>query len=450
MTRTCRLRFFQAATTLVTCLVLLQISAGYGQTAATSDVEVVSKWVADNLVRLVDFYRDLHAHPEISFQEELTAAKISAVWREMGAEVTTQVGGHGVVALIRNGPGPTLMLRCDMDALPIRENTGLACSSQVTTTLPDGTETGVMHACGHDVHMTNVVGAAQFLAAHEELWSGTLLLIGQPAEERGAGAKAMLDDGLFERFPKPDFALALHVSGDVAAGTIGYRAGYSLANVDSIDIKLKGRGGHGAMPHTTIDPVVQAAHLVMDLQTIVSREISAIEPAVVTVGSIHAGSKHNIIPHECRLQLTIRSYSDNVRSHLIEAIRRKSKAVAESAGAESPEVTVSEGTPSLWNDQALTQRLLPAFRRAVGEDNVQEIEPAMVGEDFSRFGRAGVPIHMFRLGTVEQRRLDRYQQLGVPPPSLHSAEYYPDIEPSLRTGIVVTVAAALELLQGHE
>jgi hippurate hydrolase len=427
--------------------VSLPVVASYGQVTAAKDAPTVSEWVDANLDRLVGLYRDLHAHPEISFQEKSTAARISAAWSEVGAEVTTQVGGHGVVAVLANGAGPTLMLRCDMDGLPVQENTGLACSSQAKAVLPDGTQTHVMHACGHDVHMTNMVGVAQYLAAHKELWTGTVLLIGQPAEERGAGAKAMLDDGLFERFPKPDFAVALHVASDAATGNIGYRDGYSLANVDSIDIYLKGRGGHGAMPHTTIDPIVQAARLVLDLQTIVSREISAIEPAVITVGSIHAGSKHNIIPGQCHLQLTIRSYSDEVRRHLMEAIRRKAKATAASAGAEEPEVTVSEGTPSLWNDRDLTERLVPAFRRALGPDNVVEIEPAMVGEDFSHYGRAGVPIHMFRLGTVEQRRLDRYKQLGVPPPSLHSAEYYPDIEPTLRAGIQATVAAALELLK---
>jgi hippurate hydrolase len=432
------------------CFILLRATCAEGQVASagvTPAGSAVSDWVAANLDRFIAFYRELHAHPEVSFQEKWTSQQLSSAWEKIGAKTTTHVGGYGVVAVLANGAGPTLMLRCDMDALPIEENTGLAFSSQMTATLKDGTQSKVMHACGHDVHMTNVVAAAEYLAAHLADWSGTLVLIGQPAEERGAGAKAMLEDGLWERFPKPDFAIALHVSSDVPAGEIGYRGGYSLANVDSVDVVLKGRGGHGALPHTTIDPIVQAAHLVMDLQTIVSREISALEPAVVTVGSIHGGSKHNIIPNECKLQLTVRSYSDEVRKKLIGAIRRKAKAVADSAGADTPDVHVSEGTPSLWNDEPLTERLIPVFRSVVGADRAVAVEPAMVGEDFSRFGRAGVPIHMFRLGTIEARRLDRYRQLDIPPPSLHSAEYYPDIEPTLKTSIPVTVAVALELLK---
>lgn len=273
------------------------------------------------------------------------------------------------------------------------------------------------------------------------------MLIGQPAEERGAGAKAMLEDGLFERFPKPDFAVALHVDSTLAAGRVGYRPGYALANVDSVDITVHGKGGHGAQPHTTIDPIVQAAQLVLALQTIVSREVKPTEPAVVTVGSIHGGTKHNIIGNDCHLQITVRSYSDDVRQHLLEAIRRKALAVAMGAGAPEPTIRVSEGTPALKNDQQLALRLAKLFERELGADKVVESDPSMGGEDFSRYGLAGVPILMYRLGAVDARRLDRYQQLGQQPPSLHSSKFYPDIEETLTTGIVTMSAAVLDLLK---
>ena len=285
---------------------------------------------------LVQVYRHFHQHPELSFQEKETAARVAQEWKSAGFAVTTGVGGTGVVALLKNGPGPTLMLRTDLDALPVTENTNLVYSSKVRVKQPDGTETGVMHACGHDIHIANLIGVARYLAANRDRWSGTLMLIGQPAEEVGNGAQKMLADGLFEKFPKPDYALALHVDGSLATGKVGYRAGFAQANVDSIDITLHGRGGHGAAPHTTIDPVVMAAKLVLDLQTLVSRETNPIEPAVVTVGSIHAGTKHNIIADDCKLQLTVRSYSDKVRDHLIEGIRRKAKAVAASAARRTP------------------------------------------------------------------------------------------------------------------
>jgi len=287
---------------------------------------------------------------------------------------------------------------------------------------------------------------ARYLAANKSAWSGTVMLIGQPAEERGAGAKAMLEDGLFTRFAKPDFAVALHVDSTLAAGRVGYRAGYALANVDSVDVTMKGKGGHGSAPHTTVDPIVQAAHLVMDLQSIVSREIKPIEPAVITVGSIHGGTKHNIIGDECHLQITVRSYSDTVRKQLLEGIRRKAKAVALSANAPDPVVKISEGTPSLSNDAKLAARLSGLFRKTLGAENVEQSEPSMGGEDFSRYGRAGVPILMYRLGSVEAQRLDRYRQLGQHPPSLHSAIYYPDVEPTLQTGVTTMSSAVIELL----
>jgi hippurate hydrolase len=385
--------------------------------------------------------------PELSSQEEKTAARVAELWKDAGVEVHDGVGGHGVVGLVKNGSGPTLMLRTDLDALPVIENTGLVYASQVKVKNADGTTTGVMHACGHDIHITNLVGVAQFLASHKPDWSGTVMLIGQPAEERGEGAQRMIDDGLFTKFPKPDMALALHVDATLETGKIGYRSGYTLANVDSVDVTMHGRGGHGAAPHPTIDPIVQAAQLILSLQTLVSREMNPVEPAVVTVGSIHGGTKHNVIPDSCRLQLTVRSYSDEVRQKLLEGIRRKANAVADGAGAPKPTVEVlDEFTPALFNDAKLIERLLPTFRKALGESNVVPSEPSMGGEDFSRYGRAGVPIFMFRLGSVEPVRLAGLKRGGLEPPSLHSAIYYPDAEKTLVTGITAMSAAVLELL----
>jgi hippurate hydrolase len=303
-----------------------------------------------------------------------------------------------------------------------------------------------MHACGHDLHMTNLIGVARYLAAHRDRWTGTVVFLFQPAEETGAGAEAMLQDGLMDRIPRPDFAVALHVASDLATGKINYRPGFALANVDSIDIVIKGRGGHGASPETTIDPIVIAARLILDLQTIVSRELKPINPAVITVGSIHAGTKHNIISDECRLQLTLRSLTPQVRTQLQEAVRRKALAAAESAGAPPPSVEVSEGTPAMYNDPALTERVVKTLKRTMGADKIVLTDPAMGGEDFGRYGLAGVPICMFRLGVVNQQRLDEFAAQQIPPPSLHSPVFYPDAEESLTAGVVAMTSVALDLL----
>ncbi|MCA9119971.1 MAG: amidohydrolase [Planctomycetales bacterium] len=404
-------------------------------------------WVDQNVEPLVELYRHFHTHPELSFQEEQTAERLAKELSAVGAEVTNRVGGFGIVGLLRNGEGPTLMLRTDLDALPVVEQTNLAYASTVKVKDAEGTEVGVMHACGHDVHITNLVGVARYLAANQERWQGTIMFIGQPAEERGAGAAAMLDEGLFERFPKPDFAVAMHVDSGLATGTVAYRSGYALANVDSVDVTMHGRGGHGAYPHTTIDPIVQAAQFVVAVQTLVSREVKPIEPAVVTVGSIHGGTKHNIIGNTCHMQLTVRSYDDDVRKLLLEGIARKAKGVAIGAGAPEPTIEISEGTPSLWNDEDLAARLDPILRRVVGDDHVTDAEPSMGGEDFSRYGRAGVPILMIRLGAVDSQRLKRYEQLGQPAPSLHSPLFYPDIEEALKTSVPAMSEIAVELLK---
>jgi amidohydrolase len=409
--------------------------------------ESIDAWTEANLDSLVQLYFHLHTHPELSYQEKETADRIASEWESAGYDITRDVGGFGVVGILKNGDGPTVMLRTDLDALPVREQTNVDYASTVLVTNDDGSRTGVMHACGHDIHMTNLVGVARFLSDNRSLWQGTVMLIGQPAEERGGGAIAMLGDGLFERFPKPDLAIALHVAGDMATGKVGYRAGYALANVDSVDITMKGRGGHGSAPESTIDPIMLAAELVVSLQTIVSREIKPLEPAVVTVGSIHGGSKHNIIGNECKLQLTVRSYSADVRKHLLEAIQRKASAVAVGSRAPEPDVVFSEGTPALFNDADLAARVVPVFERTLGKENVLEVEPVMGGEDFSQYGLAGVPILMYRLGSVSERRLDQYAMAGRTPPSLHSPIYYPDFEDTLKTGIATMSNAVLELLK---
>jgi hippurate hydrolase len=295
--------------------------------------------------------------------------------------------------------------------------------------------------------MTTLAGTAGYLSQNRDLWRGTVVFVGQPAEERGSGANAMLDDGLFERFPKPEACLALHVSPNLPAGQIGIRPGYIMANVDSVDIKFHGVGGHGAYPHTTIDPIVQAARFVVDVQTMVSREVDPRDPAVITVGSIHAGTKHNIIPDQCHLQLTVRSYSESVREQLLDGIRRKARATADSSSAPEPTVTVSEGTPSLYNDDELTARLGSALAAKLGDGVVASVPVVMAGEDFSQYSRRGeIPGMLFWLGTVDQARLDRYAEMGIPVPGLHSAEFWPDPEPSLKLGISAMAWAALDLL----
>ena len=403
-------------------------------------------WFAQQQPSLLALYQHLHSHPELSFHEAETSTRIAEELRKLGAEVTTGVGKFGVVGVLKNGEGPVVLVRSDLDALPVVEQTGLPFASKATTTDDEGKAVGVMHACGHDVHMTCLVGTARWLAEHKDRWKGTVVLIGQPAEEKIGGAKAMLDDGLYSRFPKPNYALALHVAHDLATGKLAYTRGPAMASSTSIDILVRGKGGHGAMPNNTVDPIVLAASLVLDLQTIVSREISPLDPSVVTVGSIHGGSKHNIIPSEVRLQLTIRSYKPEVRAHLIEAIRRKSKALALAHRAPDAEVVISDDTPPTINTPALVDRVVPSLKKAVGEPNVTEVEPTMGAEDFGLFSTGGVPIFMFRLGTVPPDRMADARSKGETLPSLHSAVYKPDAPPSIETGIKAMTAAVVDLL----
>src|SRR5450755_1192422 len=325
-------------------------------------------------------YKYLHSHPELSYEEEKTAARLAKELKSLGFEVTTNVGGHGIVGVLKNGDGPTVLIRTDMDALPIVENTGLLYASKVRTRDKDGNEVGVMHACGHDMHMTCWVGTARVLVGLKDRWRGTLVFIGQPAEEVGAGARKMLADGLFKRFPRPDYCLGLHCDFRIPHGHIGYSEGLVLVNVDTIDITIKGKGGHGSAPHTTIDPIVLSAKIILDLQTIVSRETSPTDPAVVTVGSIHGGTKHNIIPSEVKMQLTVRTTKDDVRAKVLEAIQRITRAACVGARAPEPVIRIEQDnyTPALYNTADLAKKQAKVLKATLGNDNVH-LQEALMG-----------------------------------------------------------------------
>lgn len=393
-------------------------------------------------------YIHLHRNPELSSRETATAARLATELKQLGYEVTGGVGGTGVVGVLKNGAGPTVMLRTELDALPLVENTGLPFASTVKVRDAGGIEVGVMHACGHDLHMASWVATARIMAADKKGWKGTLIMVGQPAEETVAGAQAMIDDGLFTRFPKPDYALAIHDDARWTAGVIGYRAGPMFTNGDALTITIFGRGGHGARPETTIDPVVIAARTVVALQTIVSRELSPFDPAVITVGSIHGGTKHNIIPDEVQLQLTVRSFTPAVRKKLLGAIARVAKAEAAAAGADrEPTIVHDQSTDALVNDSALTRRVSAALIRELGSSRVIDIPPEMVSEDFGKFQLAGVPTLMLRVGAIERQKYEQAVKAGTPLPGLHSAQFYPDREPVLKASIMAGVIALRELMR---
>ncbi len=414
---------------------------------------VVAQKLAADYPALLALYSELHAHPELSLMEEKTAAKLAAELRSIGFEVTEKFGGHGIVGVLKNGPGPTLLVRTDLDGLPVLEETGVPYASTARVTDLTGKDVPVMQACGHDLHMTIFTGTARQLAAHRDRWSGTVLFVGQPAEERGIGARAMLKEGLYQKFPKPDFALAVHDSATLPAGTIGILEGFNWANVDTAEITVRGAGGHGAYPHATKDPIVLAARIVTTLQTIVSRETRPLDPAVVTVGSIHGGTKSNIIPDEVKLSLTLRSYSETVRRHTIEAVKRICRGEAIAAGlAEDrmPIVEILEGefTPASYNDPALTRRVRTVLTPWLGAERIVGIDPEMGGEDFGQFGRTAekVPICMFRVGAVDPVKFAESQRTGAALPSLHSSKFAPLPEPAIKTGVTALTAAALDLL----
>jgi hippurate hydrolase len=406
--------------------------------------------VAAEKADLLALYKHLHKNPELSLREVLTSARLAKELEKLGFKVTTRFGGLGVVGVYENGKGPTVLVRTDMDALPVTEKTGLPYASKVRVRDKNDNEVGVMHACGHDMHMTCWVGTARVLVALKDHWKGTLVFIGQQAEEIGTGARLMLEAGLFKKFPRPDYCLALHCDANRAHGTVGYTEGLALANVDSVDVIVKGKGGHGAAPHTTVDPIVLAARIVLDLQTLVSRETNPTDPAVVTVGSIHGGTKHNIIPSEVKLQITVRSTKDKTRDHLLAGIKRIAEACAKGANAPEPVVTVDkkEFTPALYNDPALTKRTVAVFQRVLGAEKVASRPAVMGGEDFSRYGRrTGIPIFLFWLGTVAPERVaEAAKEGGKPLPSLHSELFAPVPVPAIETGVLAMSSAVLELL----
>lgn len=437
--------------TLLTAIAVLAPLASFGADAAVRDA--VAAKIAADYPTLDSFYQDLHANPELSLMEEKTAAKVAAELRAAGCEVTENFGGHGLVAMMRNGPGPTLLIRADLDGLPVPEETGLPYASKIVTKDLAGKEQPVMHACGHDIHMTCLVGTARTLAATKAHWSGTVMFIGQPAEERLVGARMMLTNGLYRKFGRPDFAISLHQSSRDPAGTVLFTEGYAAANSDTAEILVRGVGGHGAYPHTTKDPIVLAARIILALQTIVSRETDPVEPCVVTVGSIHGGTKHNIISNEVKLQLTLRSYSPKVRAHTVEAIRRICRGEAIAAGLPdelAPVVTVNEneGAPSLYNDPALTQRLRAAMGGWIAADRIGTALPQMGAEDFAEFGRTAekVPICQFEIGAVDPVKHAEHERTGVALPGSHSSKFAPLPEPTIKTGITALTAAALDLL----
>lgn len=442
--------------------------------SSAARAEDLSTAVAADYPYIFDLYKHFHQNPELSFREIETSKRLAAELTALGFSVTTGVGdswvrerarlasgkvgdgvgGYGVVAVMANGPGPVLMLRADMDALPLEEKTGLAYASAVKSRDYLGQDAPVMHACAHDSHVAMLIGVARRLAAMKDKWSGTLVLVGQPAEEIGLGARAMLADGLYKRWPKPDVALAMHTSGWDPAGVIAYTPGYALANADSVDIIVKGVGAHGSAPQASKDPIVIGAEIVNALQTLVSRENNPLDPAVVTVGSFQAGYKHNIIPDQAHLKLTVRSYKDDVRQRLLDGIKRIAQAQAQSAGLPKelwPEIKIEpDFTPSTYNDPALTGRTVAAISASLGAERVRERAPSMGGEDFSQFWRADktIPTFIFWVGSVDPKAHKAgVDGKGLMPPANHSPFYAPLPEPALKTGVQAMTAAALDILK---
>jgi hippurate hydrolase len=414
------------------------------------------------LPSLLTIYKDIHAHPELSGHEERTSALMAKELRAAGCQVTEHFGKYqdskfkpyGVVGVMKNGDGPTVLVRTDMDALPVQEETGLPYASNVVAKNDDGKEVHVMHACGHDAHMSAFIGVARALAKLKDQWRGTILFVAQPAEETGNGARALLKAGLYEQFGKPDFALGFHDKADLQTGQIGVTEGYTYANVDSVDIIVRGVGGHGAYPHKTKDPIVLAAEIINALQTIASRENNPLDPIVITVGSIHGGTKRNIIPDEVKMQLTVRTYKPDVRERVLAAIDLIAKGCAIAGGIppeRAPIVTLSkdEFCPATYNNPELTKRLVAVWKKSLGNENVKIVDPTMGGEDFSEYSLPDhtIPAVDFHIGAVEPAKMAEYKQAGKELPSLHSSKFAPVPEPTIRTGIVAMTAAVLELMK---
>lgn len=439
------------------CLSLLAACCGGLPLRVQTDLD---RHIAKETDSLVEIYKHIHQNPELSTQEKETSVLLAGELRRLGFDVTERVGkyklpdmvSYGVVGVLRNGAGPTVMVRTELDALPVEERTGLPYASHVRVKRPDA-EVGVMHACGHDLHMASWIGTAHMLAQMKDQWRGTLVMIGQPAEEVIEGASAMLRDGLYTRFPRPDYVLALHDSPTLAAGTVAWKEGSMLAGVDSVNITVRGYGGHGAAPHMTKDPIVIASQIVLALQTIVSREMNPLDSAVVTVGTFHAGTKSNVIPDEARLQLTVRTMKPEVREKVLTSIRRISEGIAAAAGVpadRAPIVQVADdSSPPTINNNELARRVGASLERALGKDNVLPAQPIMASEDFNQFGLADptLPYCIFWLGAVDPARIRQAQENGTRLPSLHSSEFYPQPEPAIRTGVKAMSTVVLDLLK---
>ena len=443
------------------CLFLALLFAA----ALPTSAQQTPQQLADaELPSLLTIYKDIHTHPELSTQEQRTAALLAKELKAAGCEVTGNVGKYenadqkcyGVVGLLKNGDGPVVLVRTDLDALPVQEETGLPYASKVTTKNEKGDEVHVMHACGHDAHVSILIGVARSLAKLKDQWRGTIVFVGQPAEELGTGARAMLRDGLYTRWPKPNYALGFHDKADLEIGHIGVTEGYTSANVDSVDVTVHGLGGHGAYVYRTKDPIVLAAEMINQWQTIASRENNPLDPIVVTVGSIHGGTKHNIIPDEVKMQLTVRTYKAEVRERVLAAIERIAKGCAAGAGLSAdkmPTVNVLRDhfAPAMYNNPELTKRLVAAWKKTLGDQNVEMVDPTMGGEDFSEYSLLpdhSIPAVNFHVGAVEPAKLAESKKPGAAPlPTLHSSKFAPVPEPTIRTGVVAMTAAVLDLMK---
>jgi len=414
------------------------------------------------LPSLVTIYKDIHSHPELSMQEQRTAAIVAKELRTAGCEVTEDFGryenqqlkSYGVIGIMKNGDGPKVLVRTDMDALPVQEETSLPYASKVVVGNDDGKEVHVMHACGHDAHIAMLVGVARALAKLKDQWHGTIVFVGQPAEETGNGARALLHAGLYEKFGKPDFALGFHDKADLQTDHIGVTEGYTYANVDSVDVTVRGIGGHGAYPHKTKDPIVLAAEMINAWQTIASRENNPLDPIVVTVGSIHGGTKHNIIPDEVKMQLTVRTYKADTRKRVLAAIDQIAKGCAMAAGIppdRAPIISVDKErlTPATYNNPNLTKRLVAVWKKSLGSENVEMVDPTMGGEDFAEYSLPdhSIPAVDFHVGAVDPAKIAEYKQAGKELPTLHSSKFAPVPEPTIRTGIIAMTTAVLELMK---
>ncbi len=411
---------------------------------------------------MLGIYKNIHSHPELSGHEERTAALVAKELRAAGCQVTEHVGkyensklkAYGVVGVMKNGDGPTVLVRTDTDALPVQEETGLPYASKVVVKNDDGRDVHVMHACGHDTHIAAFIGTARSLGKLKDQWHGTIVFVAQPAEEIGTGARSLLKDGLYDRFEKPNFALGFHDKADIPAGHIGVTEGYTSANVDFVDVTVRGIGGHGAYPHKVKDPIVLAAEIINTWQTIVSRENNPLDPVVLTVGSIHGGTKHNVIPDEVKMQLTVRTYRSQVRERVLADIDRIAKGCAAAAGMPSelaPIVSVSKdpNTIAAYNNPELTKRLVAMWKKSLGDENVEIVDPTMGGDDFSEYSLPdhSIPAVYFHFGAVEPAKIAEYKQGGKELPTLHSSKFAPVPEPTIRTGVIGMVTAVLDLMK---